>query len=191
MSRKAAALIVAALVGVVALSQLSKLAGSVVDGPLPLDHAAVIRQQAQAKGLPPELIAGVIYAETRFRPRRSSAGAEGLMQLLPDTANFIAKRSGGSAFTTADLADPEVNIRYGSWYLRYLMERYGGNRLEAVSAYNAGMANVDRWKTQALAQGHEFGFGDIGFAETEAYTRRVMDAAQRYRKAYPVELGIT
>ena len=190
MSKTAVILIGAALVGVVELSQLSKLVGSATDGPLPLDHAAVIRQQAQAKGLPPELIAGVIYAETRFRPRRSSAGAEGLMQLLPDTASFIARKSGGSAFTTADLADPAVNIRYGSWYLRYLMQRYSGNRLEAVSAYNAGMANVDRWKAEALAQGRQFGVSDIGFAETRAYTQRVVEAAQRYRKAYPVELGI-
>ena len=190
MTRTAAILIGVALVGVVALSQLSKFAGSGVDGPLPLDHAAVIRQQARAKGLPPELIAGVIYAETGFRSRRSPAGAEGLMQVLPDTATFIARKSGGSAFTTADLANPAVNIRYGSWYLRYLLQRYSGNRLEAVSAYNAGMANVDRWKSQAMAEGHRFGLSDVGFAETRAYTQRVLKAAQRYRKAYPVELGI-
>src|SRR5437764_7144231 len=93
---------------------------------LPLTNADIIRQQAGQKHLDPALIAAVIYAETKFDPRPSSAGAQGLMQILPQTAQFLAHRSGATTFTTADLATPEVNIAYGSYYLRYLLGHYGG-----------------------------------------------------------------
>ena len=112
---------------------------------LPLRHEDIIRQQARAKHLDPALIAGVIYAETKFRARRSSAGAEGLMQITPATARFIASRSGGTSFRESDLSDPQINIQYGTYYLRYLLDRYGGNETLALAAYNGGEGNVDRW----------------------------------------------
>src|SRR5438105_14604702 len=121
---------------------------------LPLTNADVIREQAAAKHLDPALIAAVIYAETKFDPRPSSAGAQGLMQILPQTAEFLARRSGATTFTTADLATPSVNIAYGSYYLRYLLDRYGASKLLALSAYNAGEANVDNWLADARARGH-------------------------------------
>jgi soluble lytic murein transglycosylase len=77
---------------------------------LPLRHDDVIRQQAREKDLDPALIAAVIYQETKFRDRTSPAGAKGLMQILPDTARFIARKSGGTAFELRDLANPQINI---------------------------------------------------------------------------------
>jgi len=189
-SRSALTLIVLALVAVVGASQLPKLLGHHNLTGFPLEHADVIRQQASVKQIPAELIAGVIYAETKFVARRSSAGAEGLMQLLPSTADFIARKSGATSFTHTDLADPAVNIRYGSWYLRYLLARYGGNQTEAVAAYNAGMGNVDRWIATASSEGHAFGVDDITFPETRAYTAKVLAASQEYRLRYGRELGI-
>jgi soluble lytic murein transglycosylase len=189
-TRRAVLLILFALVAVVAASQIPKLGPQVERIGLPLEHSTVIRQQAREKGLRPELIAAVIYAETRFNARRSPAGAEGLMQLLPSTAQFIAKRSGGTAFETADLADPEVNIRYGSWYLRYLLQRYDGSELEAVAAYNAGMGNVDRWIAKARSEARQFSESDIGFPETRAYVDRVFGAERDYRSVHGRELGI-
>ena len=191
MSRSALTLLVLALVAVVGASQLPKLLGHTELTGYPLRHADVIRQQAAAKQIPAELIAGVIYAETKFEPRRSSAGAEGLMQLLPSTADFIARKSGATSFTHADLSDPAVNIRYGSWYLRYLLARYGGNQAEAVAAYNGGMGNVDRWIASASADGRAFGLDDITFPETRAYTEKVINAAREYRRRYAAELGLT
>ncbi len=105
---------------------------------LPLRHEDVIRQQAADKNLDPALIAAVIYRESKFRDQTSKAGAKGLMQILPDTAHFIARTSGGTEFEEGDLADPQINISYGSWYLRYLLDRYDGNTVAAVAAYNAG-----------------------------------------------------
>src|SRR3954469_23931427 len=106
---------------------------------LPLRHEDIIRQQARDKGLDPALIAAVIYAESRFRDGQTShAGAEGLMQITPATARMIARKSGGTAFVVDDLATPQVNIAYGAWYLRYLMQRYAGNETFALAAYNGG-----------------------------------------------------
>jgi soluble lytic murein transglycosylase len=158
---------------------------------LPLAHAALIREQAAAKHLDPALIAGVIYAETKFEPRTSSAGALGLMQIEPSTAEYIAHLSGGVRFTTDDLATPKINVAYGSWYLRYLLNHYGGDEMLAVAAYNGGLANVDKWVATARAEGRALNVADIPFAETRAYVRRVMRAQREYRSAYPNQLGIT
>ena len=112
---------------------------------LPLSYSDIIRQQAAEKHLDPALVAAVIYAETKFDPRPSSAGAEGLMQMLPQTAEFLARRSGATTFRISDLANPAVNIAYGSYYLRYLLNEYDGNEVLALAAYNGGETNVDRW----------------------------------------------
>jgi soluble lytic murein transglycosylase len=156
---------------------------------LPLRHQDVIRQQARAKHLDPALIAAVIYAESKFDPRPSPAGAQGLMQILPDTARFLAHRSGATTFTTADLATPQVNIAYGSYYLRYLLDRYRGDKILALAAYNAGETNVDRWVAGARAEGHRLLAHEIPFPETRAYVLKVLGKQQDYRNTYASELG--
>jgi soluble lytic murein transglycosylase len=157
---------------------------------LPLRHEDAIRAQAHDKRLDPSLIAGVIYAESKFSDATSSAGALGLMQLMPQTAHFIAARSGGTAFTTEDLSTPHINIAYGSWYLRYLLDRYGGDEVLALAAYNGGMGNVDRWVAEAGARGERLEVADIPFPETQAYVGRVLDARRDYRRTYADELGL-
>jgi peptidoglycan lytic transglycosylase len=157
---------------------------------LPLGHATAIRREAADKHLDPALVAGVIYAESKFNPSTSSAGALGLMQLLPSTAHFIAQRTGGTRFTTEDLATPDVNIAYGSWYLRYLLDRYDENVVLALAAYNGGETNVARWLADAKARGRAFGVQDIPFAETRAYVDRVLTARREYAATYPRELGL-
>jgi soluble lytic murein transglycosylase len=158
---------------------------------LPLADTQIIRTQAAEKRLDPALIAAVIYAESKFEPRPSSAGAEGLMQILPETAYYLAKLSGGHTFTSADLATPSVNVAYGSYYLRYLLDHYDGNEMLALAAYNGGLANVDRWVARAQAAGHELAIGEIPFPETREYVRRVLGAEQVYRSDYARQLGIT
>jgi soluble lytic murein transglycosylase len=184
-----------ALVIVVALGALAIAFGSSLDHTvrrlaLPLSNEQVIREQAAAKRLDPALIAAVIYAETKFDPRTSPAGAEGLMQIEPATAEFLAKLSGGYRFQTSDLATPKVNVAYGSYYLRYLLDHYSGDEMLAVAAYNAGLANVDRWLAQAHAQGGSLTVGKIPFGETRAYVQRVLRAQREYRALYPRQLGI-
>jgi soluble lytic murein transglycosylase len=156
---------------------------------LPLHHQDIIRQQAHKKSLDAALIAAVIYAESKFDPRPSPAGAQGLMQILPQTAEFLAHRSGATTFTTADLATPQVNIAYGSYYLRYLLDEYRGSTLLALAAYNGGEANVNRWIADARSQGHSLTVDDIPFAETRAYVVKVLQKQQDYRRTYASELG--
>jgi soluble lytic murein transglycosylase len=151
---------------------------------LPLRHEDIIRQQARAKDLDPALVAAVIYRESKFRDQTSKAGAKGYMQILPDTAQFIAKRSGGTQFEVHDLANPQINIAYGCWYLRYLIQRYGGNLLAAVAAYNAGHEHVDAWGGSALK------LDDIRFPETKEYVSDVFDKRKDYAKHYRSELGL-
>ena len=130
----------------------------------PLHYRPIVTGHARNYRIDPKLLAAVIDAESKFRAdARSSSGAIGLMQLMPSTAHGIAVHPGGSQFQTQDLSDPEINVRYGSWYLRHLLDKYGDERT-ALAAYNAGQDNVDRW----MASG-----SGIRFSETRAYVARV------------------
>jgi soluble lytic murein transglycosylase len=182
---------VAALAAVVAMVISPWADKAVHELSLPLRHEDIIRQQAREKGLDPALIAGVIYTESHFVDQTSHAGATGLMQLMPQTAEYIARKSGGTRFVQGDLATPQVNIAYGSWYLRYLMRKYHGNEPVALAAYNAGEGKVDEWWREAAARGEAFDVArHIPFPETRDYVQRVLKAQAQYRRQYPAELGL-
>lgn len=146
----------------------------------PLEYQQIVRGHARNYDLDPALLAAVIYQESKFKAgARSPSGAIGLMQLLPDTAKGIALHTGGSKFRVQDLYDPEINVRYGAWYLRHLLSKYGEERT-ALAAYNAGQNNVDRWRREGVG---------IQFSETRHYVERVEELKRIYRRAYGDELG--
>jgi soluble lytic murein transglycosylase len=146
----------------------------------PLRYEQLITAHARTYDLDPALLAAVVYTESRFNPRAvSAAGAVGLMQLLPETAKGIAIRTGGDQFVVSDLYDPELNLRYGSWYLRNLLRRYDGDVRTALAAYHAGQGNVDRWRAEGK---------DIVFPETRAYVTNVERLRRIYASAYAEEL---
>ena len=177
--------------GVAALvSGLGPLDKAVREITLPLRHDDIIRQQASDKGLDPALIAAVIYEESRFRDQTSHAGARGLMQITPETADFRARRSGGNRFQQSDLATAQINIAYGAYFLRYLIDHYDGNETLAVAAYNAGQTNVDRWVEQAGGSDDFDAARDIPFPETRAYVDNVEERRGEYRDHYADELGL-
>ena len=158
---------------------------------LPLRHDDIIRQQAADKGVDASLIAAVIYAESRFRDQTSPVGAKGLMQIMPETADYIARKSGGTAFERADLATPQINIAYGTWYLRYLLDKYQGNTILTLAAYNGGEGKVDEWRAKAAARGEKFKVAShVPFKETRDYVQRVLSARKDYRATYATELGL-
>jgi soluble lytic murein transglycosylase len=156
---------------------------------LPLQYASIIRQQAADKHVDPALIAAVIYAETRFRPRTSPTGAEGLMQIEPETAKFLAHRSHGYAFNVTDLGTPSVNIAYGTYYLRYLLNLYNGSKVLALAAYNGGETNVDNWLASARDQHRRLTISTIPIPQTRAYVGEVLSKQRAYRTHYAHQLG--
>jgi len=174
-------LVVALTAVVLALPTLKRI---VRDLTLPLEYTSLIREQAHEKHLDPALIAAVIYAETKFDARTSPTGALGLMQIEPATAEFLAHRSGGTAFRIADLAEPAVNISYGAYYLRYLLNQYGGDETLALAAYNGGQTNVDEWLARAHDAGVRFTIASIPFPQTRAYVTRVENAQRSYAQQY-------
>jgi len=141
----------------------------------PLKYETIVRTHARNYDLQPALLAAVIYQESKFRAdARSSSGAIGLMQLLPDTARGIALRTGGTRFQVEDLYNPDINVRYGCWYLRHLLQKYDDEKT-ALAAYNAGQRNVDTWLRN----------GDgIRFGETRHYVKRVEELKEIYRRTY-------
>ena len=141
----------------------------------PLRYQQIVLGHARNYRLDPALLAAVIYQESKFDPdARSDRGAIGLMQLLPGTAKGIAERTGGTKFRVADLYNPELNVRYGAWYLRHLLDKYGSERT-ALAAYNAGQANVDSWRKRGVP---------AQFEETRDFVSHVESLKQTYRHAY-------
>lgn len=175
--------VIAGLAAGLALGAFGKFDDVIQELTLPLRHEDVIRQQAREKDVDAALIAAVIYAESKFEDRTSTAGARGLMQITPQAAADIERHSGGTEFELGDLADPEINIRYGTFLLRELLDRYDGDVVAVLAAYNAGPTNAERWG------GSELTIAAIPFPETRAYVEDVLDKQRAYRDEYPRELG--
>src|SRR3954466_7497787 len=181
---------VLSLIAVVVVIGMHPLKHAVQEITLPLKHEDIIRQQSHKKDLDPALVAAVIYQESKFSDQTSVAGARGLMQITPDTANFIATQSGGIRFTQADLATPQINIAYGTWYLRWLMDRYDGRQALAIAAYNAGFGHVDEWVRRAGGPDAFDPKTDIPFPETRNYVQQVLERRKDYARRYSRELGL-
>jgi soluble lytic murein transglycosylase len=147
----------------------------------PLHYSTNVRVYASQDHLDPALLAAVIESESKFNATaRSDAGAVGLMQLTPNTAKGIAQYTGGSRFRVSDLTNPDINMRYGAWYLGHLLARYHGNERLALAAYNAGEDNVDRWQREHVG---------IQFDETRDYVNKVERLKKIYRRTYASQLG--
>ena len=147
----------------------------------PLHYSTIVRVHADENHIDPALLAAVIESESKFNPEaRSKAGAVGLMQLTPGTAEGIAKATNGTRFRVSDLTDPDINVRYGAWYLRHLLDRYDQDERLALAAYNAGEDNVDRWEREHVG---------IQFDETRDYVDKVERLQKIYRRAYASQLG--
>ena len=191
--RRRLAILIAVVLGVTVVALIAgrgPVEDAVLEITLPLRHEDIIRQQAADKDLDASLIAAICYQESKFQDRTSHAGARGVMQLLPSTADYIARKSGGTQFVQGDLADPQINIAYGSWYLRYLLDHYDRNKRLAIAAYNAGETNVDEWVEDAGGPGEFKTDEDIPFAETREYVSSVEEKQAQYRTKYARELGL-
>ncbi|QJW46652.1 lytic transglycosylase domain-containing protein [bacterium BFN5] len=151
----------------------------------PYPYRDIIYRYALERDLDPLLVVGIIRTESKFIPQaRSPKGAVGLMQLMPETAQWIASQIEYSDFKLSDLEDPEVNIRFGTWYLQSLKKEFKGNEVLMLAAYNGGRGNVKQWMQR---YGWGIGFKDfeqIPFKETKEYVGRVLRSKQRYQDLY-------
>ena len=144
---------------------------------LPLRHEDVITQQAERFDIDPALIAAIIKQESNFRDQTSDAGARGLMQITPETADTIETLSGGETFVYEDLADSELNIRYGSYYLNHLLDRFAGNEVAALAGYNGGPENAAAW-----------GGSELEFEDIPSRDARLRGERARVARAVPRQL---
>lgn len=161
----------------------------------PLYYADTITAYADAQELDPALVAAVILCESSYDPKAESRlGARGLMQLMPDTAEWVAHKLGedGADYSFDNLYDPQTNIHFGTWYLGYLSRRFNGDATKIVCAYHAGQGNVDSWLKNPQYSSDGVTLDVIPTQDTATYASRVLRARDIYRKYYfPIELPDT
>ena len=150
----------------------------------PLEYTDLVNKAAKDYNLQPALIYGVIHTESRFNPDAgSSVGAVGLMQIMPETFDWLQEKRGEAGkYTTEDLYTPSVNIDYGSYLLRYFLDYYGNEKC-AVAAYNAGF-EVSNWLEDPNCSPDGMTLDVIPYPETSEYVVKVENAKQKYIELY-------
>lgn len=173
----------------IAASVLSLLAIYLPDLPMvgrafyPFYYRPTIETHAKTFGLDPLFVAAVIRQESGFRPKaKSPVGAVGLMQLMPKTGTWAAEQLGIKNFQVAQLEDPDMNVRLGCWYLRYLFSQFR-EPAKVLAAYNGGEGNMAYWGT---LQGEQL---KHAFPETQGYVAQGMKAYKRYKELYQPEMA--
>jgi len=150
----------------------------------PLPYRDIIFAQAEAADIDPYLAMAVIRVESKFRPKAQSVrGARGLMQLMPETAHWVAQQI-GEEFHPDLLFDVEYNTKIGCWYLARLLKDFEGNLALALAAYNGGPNNVRQWLKEGTWDGAVENLHRIPFPETRDFVERVLEGYEAYRRIY-------
>lgn len=153
----------------------------------PIRYADLITAYADQNNLQPAFVEAIILNESSFNPMaESNVGARGLMQLMPDTAEWIAGRLGIKGFSFDMMYDPETNIRFGTWYLSYLAKMFGGDCPTVAAAYHAGQGTVTGWITSGAytSNGSTLDVDKLMDGPTKTYARRVTRAYAIYEALY-------
>ena len=177
------AVLVLALVGLgtaVLMDRLAERTGMVY----PMEYTDLIRSRAVAEGLEPAYVAAVILAESSYDPQAvSSVNAQGLMQIMPETGAWIAGKF-DETYVEGCLFDPETNIRYGCWYLGYLLRRYDGDKTCSTAAYHSGQGTVDGWLKDPEYSTDGRTLNIIGGPRANTYVGRVLEYYEKYTQLY-------
>jgi soluble lytic murein transglycosylase len=151
----------------------------------PLEYEEYILDSAESTGADPFLVMAIIRVETKFDPdKQSRAGARGLMQLMPGTVDETIRLGNFSPAFRDYVDDPAINIRMGSWYIAHLTERFKGNKVAVVAAYNAGPTRVQKWLDSGVWDGTRQNASQIPYGETRHYVQRVTFFYEKYRQLY-------
>ncbi|XEC93310.1 lytic transglycosylase domain-containing protein [Paenibacillus tarimensis] len=154
----------------------------------PIHYRDDIRISASNYKVDPYLVAAIIRSETNYKTgRESSKGALGIMQIMPDTARWIADQAGFTDITMDIVHNrADVGIEMGAWYIRLLLDQFNGNPVAAIAAYNAGPGKVNRWLGEAVWDGSLSTVMRIPYGETRHYVQRVNYYYNKYKDLYPV-----
>jgi soluble lytic murein transglycosylase len=156
----------------------------------PIKYQAEINQAAEKNELDELLVAAVIRAESDFKPHLvSEKGAIGLMQIMPDTAEWAADQMRVELPSIAQLEEPQLNIEIGTWYLKSLHQQFENNHIVAIAAYNAGPTNVRKWLQDGTWDGSLEQLLQIPFGETRHYVKRVDRFYEKYVELYRLNDG--
>ena len=152
----------------------------------PQNYSDKVEKYSEEFGVKESLVYAVIRTESGFRAEvESSVGAMGLMQIMPETFEWLQNMKDGEIiYSSSDLLSPEINIEYGTYFLSYLLSHYNGNEMLAVAAYNAGMTNVDNWLSDEQYSQNGITLSDIPFSETSQYVERVEKTKAMYESLY-------
>lgn len=154
----------------------------------PMEYTDLIRSRAQSEGLEPAYVASVILAESGYDPNAvSGVNAQGLMQIMPETGEWIAGKFDES-YTDGCLFDPETNIRYGCWYLGFLMNRYGGDMRCSSAAYHSGQGTVDGWLKNPEYSADGKTLSVIPGSNADTYVKRIMEYYEKYEEMYAADI---
>ena len=155
----------------------------------PLEYEEIIIENSKNYQVDPYLVAAIIFAESRFSPEVTShKGARGLMQLMPDTALWLAQRYKDEEITPEQLFDPQLNIKYGVRYLAFLYDRFDNNTVKVLAAYNAGHGKVSRWLRDKRWDGELENILMVPYYETRIYVQRVLRAYEHYQRFYDLKV---
>ncbi|WP_346920873.1 lytic transglycosylase domain-containing protein [Clostridium sp. UBA7339] len=151
----------------------------------PLEYEKSIIEYSEMYNVDPNLVAAVINTESKFAVDASSSkGAIGLMQIMPDTGKWIAEKLELSNFNEEIIADPEINIRMGTWYLKKLSEDFNGDYILVLAAYNGGPGNVTKWLEDEKYSSDGKKLHKIPFKETKSYVQKVKFNHRIYKYLY-------
>ncbi len=170
---------------IIALILLIMNFGSFMKLLFPYPYSDIIKQESARYDIDPALVAAIIKAESNFDTEAvSQQGAEGLMQLMPETAEWISGHLNKSDFSADQLSDPGTNIELGCWYLDYLNDRFEENVCALIAAYNAGQGIVSSWLEEGLWDGSSSDLDSIPYYETQRYVERVIQNYNIYKNLY-------
>lgn len=151
----------------------------------PQPHKEIVFTEAREQGIDPYLVFSIMRAESKYEDTAESpVGAKGLMQIMPETAQWIAKQRGMGSLEPDSLHDPRVNISLGCWYLADLSREFDGRLPLVVAAYNAGRGRVNEWQAAGVWNGRAETIDSIPFQETRNYVRNVLANYDAYRLIY-------